>query len=265
MAPVLSPILAPVDDSHRQQAAAFWRRWRNRRRPPAPPAGARPPEAAPLPSEVWRHYRAFAWVIYEQRLLLLVLGFLLGGCLLVWSLAWHLRQKPPVVVRARPSLKEAATAFYGRPEITYDQMAFFLQGCLPLLVAADGSSHPLLPLVQGLVAPEIYRAAEQELNRSGRAMTANRMTEALTLTGVEDVVSDAASGRAGAYLRGYLTVTVRQAKAEFFPWRARVVLAVNPVSRLNPYPFYLLRCEQRTGPEALAWDRTHESGAWLAP
>jgi len=260
----MPPTLAPVEDSHRRQAAVFWRRWRARRKAPARAAAFVPAEA-PLPPEVWRHYRAFSWVLHEQRLLLLVLGFSCGGCLLVWTLAWHLRQKPPVVVRARPSLKEAAAAFYGGPEITYDQMAFFLQGCLPLLVAADGSGHPFLPLVQGLVAPEIYRAAEQGLNRSGGAMAANRMTQALTLTGVEDVVSDAPSGRAGAYLRGYLTVTVRRAAAEFFPWRARVVLAVNPVSRLNPYPFYLLRCEQRTGPEALAWDQTHESGAGLAP
>ena len=31
-------------------------------------------------------------------------------------------------------------------------------------------------------------------------------------------------------------------------------MEVNPVGRLNPYPFYLLRLEQRTGPEALTWD-----------
>jgi hypothetical protein len=56
-------------------------------------------------------------------------------------------------------------------------------------------------------------------------------------------------------VRGYLTVTLRQAEAQFFPWRARTLVALNPVSRLNPYPFYLLRCEERTGPEALDWDR----------
>jgi hypothetical protein len=66
-------------------------------------------------------------------------------------------------------------------------------------------------------------------------------------------------------LRGYLTVTVRHAEAQFFPWRARVLLAVNPVSRLNPYPFYLLRCEERTGPEAPAWDEAHDTHGLLDP
>ena len=99
----------------------------------------------------------------------------------------------------------------------YDQMAFFLQGCLPLLLAADASGHPLLPLVQGLVAPEIYRAAEKQLGKSGPAMLEHRMTQSLSITGVGDVITDAKSGRAGAYLRGYVTVTVQHAEAEFFP------------------------------------------------
>jgi hypothetical protein len=140
-------------------------------------------------------------------------------------------------------------------------MAFFLHGCLPLLVAADDTGHPLLPLVQGLVAPSIYDTAEKSLSQSEPTMAANRMTQALTITGVDQVMADPKSGRAGAYLRGYLTVTLRRAQAEFFPWRAQVVLAVNPVSRLNPYPFYLLRCEQRTGPAASAWDEAHGPGA----
>lgn len=259
-----SPAVPEADDTHRLQAAELWRRWRGRKRAPAA-RGALVPKAVDLPPELRRHYRHFSWVIYEQRLLVLVLGFLFGGSLLVWSLALRLRHKAPLVVRAGPSLKESAAGFYGRPEISYDQMAFFLHSCLPLLLAADDSGHPLLPLVQGLVAPEIYRAAEKQLGKSGPAMLAHRMTQALSITEVSDVMTDAKSGRAGAYLRGYLTVTVRRAEAEFFPWRAQVVLAVNPVSRLNPYPFYLLRCEQRIGPAAPAWDRAHDGRGLLLP
>ena len=62
-----------------------------------------------------------------------------------------------------------------------------------------------------------------------------------------------------------MTVTVHRAEAQFFPWRARVLLEVNPPSRLNPYPFYLLRLEQRTGPEALAWDQTPDEADRLDP
>ena len=253
-------------DVHRLQAAAFWRRWRLRR-----PSGDsaipdfRVPPSAPIPPEAWRHYRHFSWVVHEQRLVVLVLGFLFGGCALVWTAAWQLRTKPPLVLRAGPSLKAAAAAFYGFPEISYDQLAFFLHGCLPLLHSTDDAGHPLLPLAQGVVAPDVYREAEARLDASAPDVLANRMTQSLTLTGVSDVVADAASGRAAAFARGYLTVTLRQAEARVFPWRARVLLAVNPPGRLNPYPFYLLGCEERTGPAALSWDAARERARAAGP
>jgi hypothetical protein len=244
-----------VNTSHRLQAAAFWRRWKSRpRSDPAMAAKAKVPEEIPLPEAAWRHYRHFSWVIYEQRLFLLALGSLLASGIGVWTMALHLKDKQPVVVRAAPSLKQAAAAFYGDREVSYDQLAFFLNGCLPLLYATDDGGHSLLPLAQGLVAPEIYDEAEKRLNAARPEVLSHAMTQGLTLTEVTGVVADSASGRAAAYLRGYVTVTVDRAAARFFPWRARVLVEANPVSRLNPYPFYLVRCEQRTGPQALAWD-----------
>jgi hypothetical protein len=222
-----------------------------------------PPADLTLPPAAWRHYRHFSWVIHEQRLMVLVLGFLLAACGLVWSLVWQLRHKPAVVVRAAPSLKEAAAAYSGVPEISYDQLAFFLHGCLPLLYATDEGGHRFLPLAQGLVAPEVYTAAERRLNQAGPAVLANRITQTLTITGVSDVVADARSRRAAAYVRGYVTVTVRHAEAEFFPWRARVLLEASPRSRLSPWPFYLLRYEDRTGAAAPAWDQSHDDGQWV--
>ncbi|HVW22744.1 MAG TPA: hypothetical protein VHC86_16135 [Opitutaceae bacterium] len=231
---------------------------------PRPPADEIPiPERIELPPALWRHYRSFAWVVHEQRLMLLLIAVVLAATGMVWLLAWDLGRKPPLVVRAPPSLKESAAAFYGVPEISYDQMAFFLHGCLPLLYAADEEGHRFLPLVQGLVAPEIYSEAERRLAAGQPAAAANRLTQALTLTGIGEVVADARSRRAGAYVRGYLTVTLRHAEAEFFPWRGEVVLEVNPPGRLNASPFYLARLEERTGPAAPAWDRSHGEGRLL--
>ena len=197
--------------------------------------------------------------------MMLILGFAAAACALVWSVALNLQRKPAVVVRAAPSLKESAAAYYGAPEVSYDQVAFFLHGCIPLLYATDDDGHAMLPLAQGLVSPEIYGEAEHRLNESGADVAANRMTQTLTITGLTDVVADARSGRAAARVRGYLTVTMRRSEARFFPWRARVLLEVNPVSRLNPYPFYLLRFEQRTGPAALAWDAERDEADGFNP
>jgi len=255
-----------VDRSHQLQAAALWQSWRERRRPPVPPdAAVLVPATALPPEELRRHDRHFAWVVCEQRLLLLLLAFLFAAVALVGSLAWHLQAKPPLVIRAGPSLKEAAAEFYGDREVSYDQLAFFLHGSLPLLFAADEDGHPLLPLAEGLVAPDIYRAAERQLAASGADFAANRMTQTLSLTAISQVVTDSASGRAAAYVRGYLTVTLRHAEARFYPWRARVVLAVNPDSRLNPYPFYLLALDERTGPPALEWDQAPDLRSVLTP
>lgn len=223
------------------------------------------PASVEPPSEVRRHYRQFAWVACEQRLLAVSLGFLLAACGLVWSFALHLRRKPPVVVRAGPSIKEAAAAFTGVPEMSYDQMAFFLQGCLPLLFAADAQGHRWLPLAQGLVAPDIYAAAELRLAADAAAVHAHGLTQRLTVTDVTDVVADGSRRRAAACVRGLLTVTSGDGPARDFPWRGRVLLEVNPVSRLSPWPFYLLRLEQRAGPEALSWDASPSGGELLQP
>ncbi len=223
------------------------------------------PTEVAMPEVVWQHYRHFAWVVHEQRLVMLVLAFLVATDGLVWTAALQLEKKAPLVVRAAPSLKEAAASFYSATPVSYDQLAFFLQGCLPLLYALDERGHPLLPLAQGMVAPEVYHEAERRLTTAERDVRANRMTQSLTVTGVTDVVADNKSGRAAAYVRGYVTVTVPQQSATFFPWRAQVLLEANPVSQLNPYPFYLLRLEKKLGAEAVAWDETHDNGSLLQP
>jgi hypothetical protein len=244
---------AQPEDSHRLQAAAIRRRWRTRPAPaPAAPPGI--PGSVPLPAEAWRHYRNFSWVLFEQRLFLLVLGALLAAGALVWCMALRLREREPVVVRSAPSLKDAAAAYYGTPAISYNQLAFFLNACLPLLYAIDGAGHPLLPLAQGFVAPEIYGAAEARLDRSAKDAKAHAMTQSLAISAITGVVADPASGRAAASVRGTLTVTARRSEARFFPWRARVLVEANPVSRLNPYPFYIVRSDERIGPAAAAWD-----------
>ncbi len=260
------PISVLPDESHFLQARAFLRRWRNRPRTaqPASATDALPAEVS-LPSIVWQHYRHFAWVVHEQRLMMLVLALLFATDALVWTAVFQLDRKAPLVVRAAPSLKEAAATFYGATPVSYDQLVFFLQGSLPLLYSLDERGHPLLPLAQGLVAPDVYHEAERRLTASERDVRANRMTQSLTITGVSDVVADSKSGRAAAYVRGYLTITVPQQNATFFPWRAQALLEANPVSQLNPYPFYLLRLEKKLGAEAVAWDETHDNSSLLQP
>ena len=98
--------------SHLLQARAFLDRWRNRRKRLPPPSAAEAvPASVDLPENVLRHYRNFAWVIYEQRVVMLVLVFLAATAGWVWVAALKLAHKPPLVVRAPASLKEVAANF----------------------------------------------------------------------------------------------------------------------------------------------------------
>ena len=227
------------------QAASLLQRWRRRRAPGV--ATARPvPEAVAWPEPAAEPMRSFAWVIHEQRLMGLLLIVLAAATGFIWLAAGSLARKPAVVVRAGPTLKAAAARFYGTADISYDQLAFFLHGCIPLLYASQAGQSPLLPLAEGLVAPEICREAEKRLTAHAGAMAKEGMTQSLTMTGIDNVVADAAAGRAGAELSGYLSVTTRGGTVQFFPWQAKAVVAVNPGSRLDPYPFYLLTLEARS-------------------
>lgn len=235
------------EESHRLQARSILRRWRARlalQRVPAPTVPERPawPEAAE------RHYRQLSWVVHEQRLFALTLAALGSACGLVWMAAWGLRTKPAVVLRAKPTLKEAAAAYYGIPDISYDQVVFFLHACLPLLYEGDENGHAWLPLAEGLVAPEVYDAAERRLAASDGPRRVHLMRQALTIARVGHFVADSRAGRAAAEVEGELTVAPADAPAKSFPWSGRVILAVNPGSRLDPYPFYLLALDTASGP-----------------
>ena len=238
-------MMTEADSSSLLQAAALIRRWRGRASR-ARPATAEVPAEVAWPEAAAEPRRSFAWVIHEQRLVGLLLAVLAAATGFVWLAAGSVARKPAVVVRAGPSLKAAAAHFSGTAEVSYDQLAFFLHGCVPLLYASQAGQSPLLPLAEGLVAPEICREAEKRLASHSAAMAKQGMTQALTLTEISDVVADAAAGRAGAELSGYLGVTTRTGGVQFFPWHGRAVVAVNPGSRLDPYPFYLLTLEAKS-------------------
>jgi hypothetical protein len=190
--------------------------------------------------------RSWSWVIHEQRLVGLLIAVLAAATGWVWLAVGAVSHKPAVVVRAGPALKAAAAQFYGGGEVSYDQLAFFLHGCVPLLYASQQGQSPLLPLAEGLVAPEICREAERRLAGHAAAMAKAGLTQSLTLTGITNVVADASAGRAGAELTGYLCIASQSGTVQSFPWHAKAVLAVNPGSRLDPYPFYLLTLEARS-------------------
>lgn len=210
-----------------------------------PDVSANPP---PLPPAAERHYRAFAFVVHEQRLMALLLGAMAAATGLIWLTAVSLKEKPAVMVRAPLSLREAAGRFASGADLSYDQLAFFLNGCVPLLYAVSDGQHPWLSLAEGLVSPDLCREAEHRFAAHSRDVAAQSLSQALELSDIDSVVSDKASGRVAARLRGVLRVSSADAAPREFPWAAKAVLTANPRGRLNPYPFYLLSLEPEVAP-----------------
>jgi hypothetical protein len=71
------------------------------------------------------------------------------------------------------------------------------------------------------------------------------------------VVTDNERGRLSAYVRGYLAIIVQSTnKPVVLPYRAEVLLEMAPPSRLNRFPFVLIRREWRIDKAALEWDET---------
>lgn len=202
----------------------------------------------PLPSGVEQHYRAFAWVVHEQRLMALLLAGVAAATGWVWLTAATLQSKPPVIVHAPVSLREAAAQFAPAGEISYDQLAFFLNGCVPLFYAAEGNRHPWLSLAEGMASPEICRDAERRLDAHAADMAARNLSQCLIVSDIVDVVADHETARVGARLTGILRITSPGEPTRDFPWQAKAVLTDNPKGRLNPYPYFLLSLDPEATP-----------------
>lgn len=202
-----------------------------------------PSVAPPLPPAAESHYRAFAWVVHEQRLMALLLGAVAAAAGCVWLTVAALRERPAVLVRAPLSLREAAAQAADGTDIAYDQLAFFLQASVPLLYQSEMGRHPWLSLAEGLVSPELCQEAERRLQAHAADMSTKGLSQTLVLTDITDVVADAAAARVAAQLDGTVRVSAAGLPARDFPWRARAVLTANPRARLNPYPYYLLSLE----------------------
>jgi len=210
-----------------------------------------------------RRILEIAYSIHEQRLVGLVLGILFLAASFIWALNIEISRKPTLVLRAPSSLKQESQKLTRASNISYDQLAFFILAVLPRLYAVDENGYPFLPLLQGVVDPPILNRVEAGFNQLGSDLKLNHMTQSLTLTAIHDVVADEKLGRAAAYVKGYVCITLNESRVKFYPYRAQVLLAVNPVGLLNPYPFYVLRCEEKIGTKALEWDAQHDNKRFL--
>lgn len=170
-------------------------------------------------------------------------------------------QRPPMVMVAPDSLDESERTLFGADtEVSVDDLYLYLNSTLPLMHQLDETGAPNLLLLRGMVAPELYEEAAFELAKSEKQAKKNFIVQNLIITRIQDVVVDKERGRVNAYVKGYLAIIVQsRGKNVILPYRADVIMDMQPPSRLNRFPFQMLKRQWKVGQTAMDWDGTRES------
>lgn len=210
------------------------------------------------PPEATAEIKRYAYVRWLLRVL--IASVILNGIVLLVLFVTGLMagQRPTMQLNAAPSLRAEADAVFGKKtDVNVDDLLLYINTVLPLMHRLDDRGAPELPLLRGLVAPAVFDKAESEAKRSAPLAKKNFVIQSLVVTRVDDVVTDNERGRLSAYVRGYLAIIVQSTnKPVVLPYRAEVLLEMAPPSRLNRFPFVLIRREWRIDKAALEWDET---------
>ncbi len=234
-----------------------------------PPATvARSELDAPAMAEIKR-YSYVRWLLRILTASLALNVFAAAALALAGIFAGH---RPAMQLTARASLRSEATQMFGRDtQVNVDDLLLYLNTVLPLMHRLDDRGAPDLPLLRGLISVHEYEKAAAEAARDLAIAKKNFVVQSLVITRVEDVEADNAHGRISAYVRGYLAIIVQStSRPVVLPYRAEVLLEMAPPSRLNRFPFVLIKRDWKVSRAAIDWDAARvlakqKTGATVEP
>jgi len=227
--------------------------------PASAPARTSRPTITAIP-ELRRHAYV-GWLLNILTLSLMVNVFVV---LVLLVAGWQAGVRPQMQLTAPNSLRKEADITFGKEDVNLDDMLLFINTVLPLMHRLDDRGDPDLPLLRGLVAPDIFAKAESDASRQAVQAKKHFIIQNLVVTRIEDVEQDSKHGRVSCYVRGYLAIIIQSSKKNVvLPYRAELLLEMAPPSRLNRFPFVLVKREWRIDQAALDWDseRTVKMGA----
>lgn len=200
-----------------------------------------------------KRYAYVSWLLRVLNVSILTNAF----CLILLVMTAIMAGRRPVVqLIGPPSLRAEAQEMFGRDtEVNVDDLLIYLNTVLPLMHRIDDRGAPELPLLRGLIAPSVYEMAQKEAERGAKLAKKNFIIQNLVVTKVEEVEILRDRGRISAYVRGYLAIIIQSKNRPIIlPYRAEVLMEMAPPSRLNRFPFVLIRREWKTDKAALEWD-----------
>ena len=214
---------------------------------------------------LYRHFKEFHFSTQQNTWLraslvahvALVLLILLGG-----YMAFN---RPTYIQIGAPTLPEAASEFFKleAEEVNYDHLAFFTINVLEQLNKLDADGNPYLTLLQGLINPTIIEKANRRYTNNRESIRNQKLIQNLIIEQVYPPVSNKEDGSMAVFVKGYFAIMLADANGDPInrstPYRGRAVILYSPVSKLNPFPFYMDGVKEVFGEEACkSWDEENK-------
>ncbi len=233
-------------------------------------------EATPAPSAskeplkdsgaLHQHFAEFAWALQQNNWLKFSLLVHIALAILIWTGAIMAITRPSFLQVGTPTLKEAAEAFYNvdynsvDPSLLFDQMSLFTISSLTLLHQLDAYSTPTSSLLKGLVAPEIVQKTQKRFEKNQKVIQKQNFVQNLIINRILKPITNPQTGTLAVFVEGYFAILLQDEDGSpvnrIEPYRAKAILRLTPVSKLNPFPFTLEDLSEVVGREnALKWDQ----------
>lgn len=227
-----------------------------------PSAGTTPLKAG---GPLHQHFAEFSWSLQQNNWLKISFIVHCALVLLIWFGAYLAFTRPVYIQVGNQTLEEAAKAFYATdytkvdPQLIFDQMSFFSISTLTLLHQIDAYSTPPLPLLKGMVRPEIIAKAEKRFNNNRTTIEKQKFVQNLVINRVLSPITNPEQGTVAIFVEGYFSIALEDeggdAVNRVTPYRGKVILRQTPVSQLNPFPFTLDDLDEVVGAdESKKWD-----------
>lgn len=206
---------------------------------------------------VEKHFRELAYVTNLVGWLKFSVAVVLFLVAVIWAGVVVAKLKPIGMVRAQPGLQDAVReAMVAHMPLSRDPLDHFAVSSIVMMKQVDSSGAPLLPMLQGLVAPPVYQRAVDSVARNIDNIRRLVQSQSFVFGDILQFVPPDDTGVAAIWVRGKLRIT--QGLGERAPvyrdhdYVAKLYVSRNLPSAANHQHFYLEDIEEWVGPKALA-------------
>lgn len=205
-------------------------------------------------------YNPFGWIkqmfFWSNAQVLLVII----ACAMVWAIIYMISNRNLVVIDLPKNLEQRVFDTYKQNNFERDEVERFVIANLVILRSFDFRAQGNLPLLQGLVNPDILNKVQQSYSANKDNITRTGMIQVLappqvnTMFVEEEMVNkNKMVKRAQIYVSGYLTITTlpkgRSQFTKIIPYRAQLQVLRTPQSVINRSDYYITEITEVAGEE----------------